>query len=132
MTNKTNKTNRKNKTNQTVKWPTSHFTIEELNTQNADFVNITLRVRLKSAIDEKQVVELGVMHASKGRPKLVFAYAPVAATVIESARTSGIMLHESFNSVKVATMDGQQPMTATTQTATVSTPVVVNAKPVVA
>ena len=113
MTNK--KTERKNKTNQVVKWPTSYFTIESLNKQNSDFVNITLRVRLNTAIEDKKVVSIGVIHAGKGRPKLAFACAPVDSSVIESARTGGVMLHESFNSVKVTTIDGQStPVTQPT------------------
>ena len=113
------KTNRKNKTNQVVTWPASYFTIEQLNKQNADFVNITLRVRLNKAIEDKKVVELGVMQASKGRPKLVFACTPVEASVIESARTSGIILLESFNSVKVTTISGlPTPTPATAEVVT--------------
>ena len=108
------KTNRKNKTNQVVKWPAGYFTIKQLNEQNVDFVNITLRVRLNKAIEDKKVVELGVMQASKGRPNLVFACSPVDASVIESARTNGIILLESFNSVKVTTISGQPQTTPTT------------------
>ena len=44
------KTDRKNKTNLTITWPTSIFTIKELNDKNSEFVEITLRVRLRTAI----------------------------------------------------------------------------------
>jgi hypothetical protein len=117
----TKKTNRKNKTNLTVKWPSTHFTIDELNKQNSDFVNITLRVRLNNAIENKLVIELGTLHVGKGRPKLVFACAPVKPDVIESARKSNVMLHDSFNSVNVTTLTST-PATPT-PTTTVVTPV---------
>ena len=118
MTYKTmTKTIRKNKTKLAVNWPASHFTIDELNKLNSDFINITLRVRLKTALDEKKVVELGTLNVGKGRPKLVFAVAPVSETTLQSARDNNVLLHDSYNSVVVATVP--------TQTAPAATPTVV-------
>ena len=118
----TNKTNRKNKTKQTVTWPASYFTIKQLNKLNSDFVNITLRVRLNNALEEKQVVQLGVLTATKGRPNLVFACSPVDATVIESARAAGITLNESFNSTKITTVSSNIPSQMTGITTTITVP----------
>ena len=49
------KTTRKNKTNLTIIWPanTEYFTTETLHALNPNFINITLRVRLKKAIEEE-------------------------------------------------------------------------------
>jgi len=110
------KTNRKNKTNLVVKWPTSHFTIDELNKLNPDFINITLRVRLKNAFDGKQVVELGTKHIGKGRPKLVFAVAPVSDKTIRSARSEDIMLHSCYDAVAVASINGKTQTDDKTET----------------
>ena len=52
------KTDRKNKTNLTVTWPSNVFTIKELNAQNTDFVEITLRVRMKKAIDSGEITDI--------------------------------------------------------------------------
>jgi len=110
----TKKTGRKNRTKQTVTWPTGYFTIKQLWQQNAGFIEITLRVRLNNAIEDKTIVQLGALKASKGRPNLVFTCAPVTDAVLESARTAGVTLDESFNSVKVATVNGTKPETVKT------------------
>lgn len=114
------KTNRKNKTNLTVKWPVGYFTIDQLNKENSEFINITLRVRLKSALEDKQVVEIGTLHAGHGRPKLAFACAPVSASTIQAARDAGINVHSSFNNINVATAT-----TPVTEEASVTTQTVV-------
>jgi len=98
------KTNRKNKTDLTVKWPSTYFSIDELNKLNPEFVNITLRVRLNKAIEAKQITSIGTLHIGKGRPKLIFANLPVNETIIKNARTAGVMLGETYNSVAVATV----------------------------
>ena len=90
------KTNRKNKTGLTVNWPTGFYTMEpsadqdhasvtSLLSQNTDFVKITLRVRLNNAIEDKTVSVIGTLKGGKGRPKLVFANAPVSKATLEAA-----------------------------------------------
>lgn len=114
-----NKTIRKNKTKLEVKWPQSHFTIDELNKLNSEFINITLRVRLKNAIDAKKVVELGTLHVGKGRPKLVFACSPVSDTVVQFARDIGVLMHDCWNSVTVSAVPStNQPSQPTISTET--------------
>ena len=101
MSNK--KTNRKNKTNLTVTWPSAdkYFTIADLMETNKEFIPITLRVRLKNAIDDGTVVEIGTIHGGKGRPKLAFAMSPVTEDVLATARQSEVVLHDKYNTVKV-------------------------------
>ena len=81
------KTDRKNKTNLTVTWPTNIFTIKELNEANSEFVEITLRVRLKKAIETGDVNEIGVLHNGKGRPRLVLVYGAITQDHIAEAKS---------------------------------------------
>lgn len=107
MSNK--KTNRKNKTNLTVTWPSAdkYFTIADLLETNTDFIPITLRVRLKSAIDDGIVAEIGTIHGGKGRPKLAFAMNPVTEEVLNDARQAEVVLHDKYNTVKVLDVSGK-------------------------
>jgi hypothetical protein len=99
----TKKTDRKNKTNLTVNWPSAdkYFTIADLMETNKEFIPITLRVRLKNAIDDGTVVEIGTIHGGKGRPKLAFAMNPVTEDVLATARQAEVVLHDKYNTVKV-------------------------------
>ena len=78
-----------------MKYPSNneYFTIKSLWAINPDFVEITLRVRLKKAIEEeKTVVEIGCKNTGNGRPIKAFAMTPVNPLVLEKAKTDGIML----------------------------------------
>lgn len=115
MSNK--KTNRKNKTNLTVTWPSAdkYFTIVDLMGTNTDFIPITLRVRLKNAIDDGTVSEIGTIHGGKGRPKLAFAMNPVTEDVLATARQAEVVLHDKYNTVKVLDVT-KTPMQETSTT----------------
>jgi hypothetical protein len=99
----TKKTDRKNKTNLTVNWPSNdtYFGVSELTNLNSDFIAITLRVRLKNALDEGVVTQIGTVHGGKGRPKLAFAMSPVTEAAITSARSAGVVLVDKYNTVNV-------------------------------
>ena len=99
----TKKTDRKNKTNLTVTWPSNdtYFGVSELTNLNKDFIAITLRVRLKNALDEGVVTQIGTVHGGKGRPKLAFAMSPVTEAAITSARSAGVVLVDKYNTVNV-------------------------------
>ena len=107
MSNK--KTNRKNKTNLTVTWPSAdkYFTIIDLMGTNKDFIPITLRVRLKNAIDDGTVSEIGTIHGGKGRPKLAFAMNPVTEEVLATARQAEVVLHDKYNTIKVLDVNAE-------------------------
>jgi len=121
------KTNRQNKTGLTVNWPTGFYTMETCEShpnvpsiwnQNQHFILITLRVRLTNALEDKQVVKLGTLKGSKGRPKLVFATVPVSQKTIDDARNAGVFLDDNIphvmNVVDVKTM--YDDMTGNTET----------------
>ncbi len=99
----TKKTDRKNKTNLTVNWPSNdtYFGVSELTNLNKDFIAITLRVRLKNALDEGIVTQIGTVHGGKGRPKLAFAMSPATEAAITSARSAGVVLVDKYNTVNV-------------------------------
>lgn len=124
-TNIKNKTGRKNNTNQTITWPSAeYFTIKDLFTANSTFVKITMRVRVKSEIENGKIKDIGVIHNGKGRPTNVYALAPITATVIAKAKEAGIILHSEYLSMKVADINGN----AQTSNAPTSTPVTTQVK----
>ena len=91
------KTDRKNKTNLTVTWPSNVFTIKELNAQNPDFVEITLRTRMKKSMDSGEITDIGVLHNGKGRPTLVFVYGTATNEHIEEAKSRQVILKDVSN-----------------------------------
>jgi hypothetical protein len=97
------KTDRKNKTNLTVTWPSNIFTIKELNAQNTDFVEITLRVCMKKAMESGEITDIGVLHNGKGRPTLVFVYGTPTKEHIEEAKSRQVILKDvsSINVIKI-------------------------------
>lgn len=118
------KTTRKNKTNQVENWPSNenYFTISEFVNMNRHMVtssgsDITLRVRLKKAINEKHIVEeIGSKNMNKGRPIKIFAMTPVKPEVMDKAKKDGVILEsksvpivqvnkttDSINSSKIPT-----------------------------
>lgn len=98
------KTDRKNKTNLTIKWPTNTFTIKELNETNPEFVEITLRVRLKKAIETGEVNEMGVLHNGKGRPTIVFVHGIPTQAHIDEAKSREVILKDNMT-VNILTVD---------------------------
>ena len=89
------KTDRKNKTNLTVTWPSNIFTIKELNAKNPDFVEITLRVRMKKAMESGEITDIGVLHNGKGRPTLVFVHGTPTNVHLEEAKSRQVILKET-------------------------------------
>jgi hypothetical protein len=116
----TKKTDRKNKTNLTVTWPSNdtYFGVSELSNLNSDFIAITLRVRLKNALDEGVVTQIGTVHGGKGRPKLAFAMSPVTETAVTAARAAGVVLVDKYNTVNVLDVKAEAETTEHVETAT--------------
>ena len=100
------KTDRKNKTNLTVTWPSNVFTIKELNANNPEFVEITLRVRMKKAMESGEITEIGVLHNGKGRPTLVFVHGTPTKEHIEEAKSRQVILKDAstVNVIKITNM----------------------------
>lgn len=98
-----NKTGRKNKTNLTITWPSSaFFNIKDMFKANPDFVHITMRVRVKSELENGKIKDIGVIHNGKGRPTNVYALAPVTPSTIAKAKEAMVILHSEYLSMKVA------------------------------
>lgn len=121
MSNK--KTDRKNKTNLTVTWPSNdtYFGVSDLANLNKDFIAITLRVRLKNALDEGVVTQIGSVHGGKGRPKLAFAMTPVTDAAINSARTAGVVLNDKYETVNVLDVKAEAETSEHTEVESTST-----------
>jgi hypothetical protein len=86
-------TNKKNATN--IAWPTnSHFTIDDIQNQYPDIVNITLRFKVKKAVESKEIVTIGKIKPAIGRPKIVFAVASPSKELLEAARTAGVIFND--------------------------------------
>jgi len=84
---------RKNKTKQVVNMPTtSYYTLEDLFALNTHFTaEITVRVRHTKMIESGKVVKIGVCCGEHGRPKKVYAYAPVTKLVLDKAYANNII-----------------------------------------
>ncbi len=125
------KTQRKNKTKQVISWPSNdmYFTIDSLIKSNQHILttsgsDITLRVRLNKAITEEpyQVAVIGQKNCGKGRPQLVFAMRPVSQSVINKAKSDGIMMIESSKLIPImeVTPVVQFPLLASPKTTTIT------------
>jgi hypothetical protein len=102
MSNKNSKTGRTNKTNLSLTWPVmDFFNHQDLKNSNPDFVDITLRVRVKAEIESGKIKDIGVLHNGKGRPKNVYAMSANSG-VIEKAKQAGVILHSQYLVEKVA------------------------------
>jgi hypothetical protein len=118
-------TTKNKKSTVTIEWPTSHFTIEDVQTKYPDSVNITLRFRVNKALESKEIVVIGKIKPSIGRPKKVFAKANPTKELIEAAKAAGVIAADT-TAVTVAEVTSDKkksvvPATATTSVATQST-----------
>lgn len=88
-----NTTNKKNSTS-TIEWPTGHFTIEDIQNKYPDVVNITLRFRVKKAVESKEIVNIGKVKPAIGRPKIVYACANPSKELLEAAKNAGVIFND--------------------------------------
>jgi|TARA_S200002703_G_scaffold30656_1_gene26622 hypothetical protein len=92
------------KKNKTINWPDSTFTIDDVHKLNPDFVNITLRVRIKDAVDKYDIEEIGSIPNGKGRPKKLFVVAPVKQHHLDEAKEKNANINSHIN-ITVASVD---------------------------
>lgn len=87
--------NTKKKNTASIEWPSnSHFTIDDIQTKYPDVVNITLRFRVKKAVEKKEIVTIGKIKPAIGRPKIVFAAANPSKEVLEAAKAAGVLFSD--------------------------------------
>jgi hypothetical protein len=87
--------NTNKKTNTTnIEWPTGHFTIEDIQNKYPDVVNITLRFRVKKAVENKEIVTVGKIKPAIGRPKIVFARANPSSELLNAAKAAGVIFND--------------------------------------
>ena len=111
------KTDRKNKTGLNVKWPAGIFTIEECHAANPEFINITLRVRIKNAISDGTLNEIGYLHNGKGRPRLVLVNGPITQEHVAEAKSRTVILKKdlSVNVMNISASSAAQESEATAE-----------------
>lgn len=86
-------TKKKNTTN--IEWPSnSHFTIDDIQVKYPDVVNITLRFRVKKAVEKKEIVTIGKIKPAIGRPKIVFAAANPSKELLDAAKAAGVLFSD--------------------------------------
>ncbi len=90
MSNKTQKTPKKTAA-VVIDWPITHFTIDDVQKKYTDIINITLRFRVKRAIENKEIVTIGKIKPAIGRPKLVFARTNPSKELLEAATLAGVL-----------------------------------------
>lgn len=107
MSTKKSKTPKKNSV--VIEWPTTHFTIDDVEKKYTTpsgeklIINITLRFRVKRALENKEIVTIGKIKPAIGRPKLVFAKVNPSKELLEAAKAAGVLpLPETKTSVPVA------------------------------
>ena len=96
------KTTKKN--NVAIEWPeNTHFTMNDLFKKYPNFVEITLRFRVKRGLENKQIVTIGKIKPVIGRPQLVFATVNPSKELLAKATAAGVLpLEDKTTSVQVA------------------------------
>ncbi len=89
-----NTTNSKKNSTAAIEWPTGHFTIEDIQNKYPDVVNITLRFRVKKAVEGKEIVNIGKVKPAIGRPKIVYSRANPSKELLEAAMTAGVIFND--------------------------------------
>lgn len=89
-----NTTNSKKNGTATIEWPTGHFTIEDIQNKYPDVVNITLRFRVKKAVESREIVNIGKVKPAIGRPKIVYARANPNKELLDAAKTAGVIFND--------------------------------------
>ena len=91
-----NKENKVKKKKLVVNFPSGYFTINDLQKQHSDAVNITLRFKLNQSIQKKEVSLIGTMKLDIGRPQLVYARNPILNKTLIDAQEAGVMLNSNY------------------------------------
>jgi hypothetical protein len=124
MSNKTNTTGKKNSV--AIEWPTSHFTIDDVWQKVGGekvMPNITLRFRVKKALESKEIVAIGKYKPAIGRPRLVFSRANPSKELLEAAKAVGVTSNEALATVAVAEVKSEKKNTKSVVPATAGTSV---------
>lgn len=120
----TTKTSKKNTT--VIDWPSSHFTIDDVQSRYPNIVNITLRFRVKKAIENKEIVTIGKIKPAIGRPKLVFAKVNPSKELLEAAKLAGVLPIDEKATVPVAELKSDKNNSKTAPSTVAPTAVTVN------
>lgn len=109
-----------------IEWPTTHFTTDDIQQKYPNVINITLRFRVKKAIENKELVTIGKIKPAIGRPRIVYARANPSAELLEAAKAAGVLPLDDKAALPVAEVKSAKAQKATTAPAPVSEPATVN------
>jgi hypothetical protein len=114
------------RTNTTIEWPaTGHFTIDDLQQKYPSMVNITLRFRVKKALDLNEISAVGKIKPAIGRPRLVFVKGVATKEVLAAIYATGILPLEKPTSVNVGEIESKNKKSAKAVDTTVTQPATV-------
>jgi hypothetical protein len=85
-------TKSKKKTIPDTEWPTTgHFTISDIQKKYPNVKNITLRSRIKKALEDGSISPIGRIKPEIGRPRLVFIKGPATEAAQKAVLAAGIL-----------------------------------------
>ena len=99
-----------------IEWPTSFFSIQDIQDKYPDAVNITLRFRITKAQENGDITLIGQTPKAVGRPTIMFAPEPITNELLTAAEEAGVQLDDEFRSrtVEVAKVENVEVPTTTT------------------
>lgn len=108
------------KTRTNIEWPTSHFTIADVQTKYPSIVNITLRLWMNKAEEDGELVLIGKIKPKIGRPNKVYSKVNPTKELIEAAKLAGVILQSESSivtagEVKIQSTGIEQPQTISPQ-----------------
>lgn len=97
------KTNRKNKLGVPVKYPNvsdGYFTIEDLLDLNKNKMpDITLRTKVRAAVERGELTRIGTINMGIGRPRVVFCMGKSTPAIISKAKENEVIITIDTDSV---------------------------------
>lgn len=99
--------NKTTKKTVTIEWPKGHFTINDVWQKVGGekvMPNITLRFRVNQAEEKKEIVLIGKIKPSIGRPKKVFAKANPTKEILDAAKADGVIFGDDSKPVTSASV----------------------------
>lgn len=110
------KTTKKNKL--VIEWPTTPFSIQDVQEKYSDAKNITLRFRINNAVRDGIITYIGKTPKAVGRPTIMFAPTPISKENLKLAAERGVILDEQFEKqpIDVVKVDGSTETVKTKKT----------------
>ena len=83
-----------------ITWPSTPFTIEDIQASHQDTPNITLRFRVERAVKNLELTKVGISRKKIGRPIDIYSHRNITATQLHDLyKTPGVELNEKYSRV---------------------------------